>query len=106
MENCRNEINSVFKLIASIQSIESKKQSKITMPIIRCSASALYFFCFRDLSSPGEKIKNYVILKKNKFFPKQLLDMQCQTKKLTKNKIISVRMNGYKRALARNEAII
>ncbi|RNA33274.1 hypothetical protein BpHYR1_014937 [Brachionus plicatilis] len=29
-EDCRNEINSVFKLLASIQSIESKKQLKIT----------------------------------------------------------------------------
>ncbi|RNA41794.1 hypothetical protein BpHYR1_051762 [Brachionus plicatilis] len=41
--------------------------------------------------------RNRQIERKNKFFQKQLLDMSCQTKKLTKNKIISVLMNGYKK---------
>ncbi|RNA30688.1 hypothetical protein BpHYR1_001972 [Brachionus plicatilis] len=37
------------------------------------------------------KIKRSKYKLKNKFFPKQLLDMSCQTKKFTwKNKIVSV----------------
>ena len=43
-DDCNSEINSIFKLMASVQSKQSTKQSKITSFI--CSSSVSFFLLF------------------------------------------------------------